>query len=127
MDTLEISEWGRPIVWLMQWSHYGGQAFGWCAYSTKDEAIKHAIFEAKGNVDWETFPDPAKKYPDDDRDSTYPQTLTPLFRVTWGGEGGGYAQVTKTEIEKTFGAADYAMAQVEHIFKRINREKSANV
>ncbi len=117
--TLEISQYGRPIVWLAQWSWYGGGGAGYSLFATKDEAIKYAILQAKENMDWKTFPDPKKLYPDDDRDSLHVPELTPVFRATWVTEGGGYSQVTKCQVDDKFIAADYAVTQVEGIFAQL--------
>jgi len=53
---LEISEWNRPVTWMVRYSWYGGQSINWCLYSTQEEATKHAIWAALGNADWELFP-----------------------------------------------------------------------
>lgn len=110
--------------WLSEWSWYGGQSYGNCAFSTKEEAIKYAIFQAKGSVDWANFPDPKKEYPYDDRDGSNVPVLTPVFRVTWDTEGGGSAQVTEMTVSEEFNwGADYGMKQVESILAALKAKK----
>lgn len=94
---LEVSEYGRYIVWLAEWSWYGGQSRGSCIFSNKEAAIEWARSQTTGNVDWNNFPDPKRKYPDDDRDGSN-SDLTPLFVAQWDTYGGGYASVTRTEV-----------------------------
>lgn len=111
---LDISEFGRPITWLLRWSWYGGKAYGYCLYSSFNEAVKHAIWSALGNVEWSKFPDPTRgSYPYEDRDGSDVPVLTPKFRVTWDSHGGGYAEVVLCEVESKFAAAN--IERVEEI------------
>lgn len=118
MRLVESTESGRPIIWLSRWSWYGGKASGYCCFMDKVEAIKYAIGQARGYVDWPTFPDPAKKYPNDDRDGSNVPELTPVFIATWGeGDEAGSVEVIKTEVCGKYNwAADYLMKQVEEIY-----------
>ena len=93
-NPLEISEWGRYIVWCAESSWYDGKATNSCTFSNCEAAIEWAKFEARGQMDWSNFPDPAKKYPYDDRDGSNPD-LTPVFVATWQG---GSVRVTRTEV-----------------------------
>lgn len=113
---LEISEYGLPIVWLARWSWYGGKALGHCIFSTKREAIKYAIFQAKSYIDWSKFPDPSKgSYPYEERNGSITR-LTPVFRAIWDG---GYSEVERVDVESKFHAADYAQKQVEEIYNKL--------
>ena len=98
-QTLEISEYGRYVVWLAEWSWYDHQSHGSCAFSNKAEAIAYATFQAKGFMDWTNFPDPAKQYPYDDRDGTNNPPLSPTFVARWAN---GYVRVIRTEIADKF-------------------------
>lgn len=100
--TIEISQYGRPILWLAESSWYGGKTHNRCLFINRDAAIKWASFEAEGFVDWANFPDPARKYPYDDRNATEQPVLTPVWRVYWEKEAGGYAQVTRCEASVDF-------------------------
>jgi len=111
-SSLEISKEGRPVVWLADWSTNSGVAFGRCLFTTKEEALKYAVAQALPFMNWQNFPDPSKKYPYDDRDGSK-QELTPIFRASWLG---GWSQVTRTEVEHKFTAADYLMREVNWIF-----------
>jgi hypothetical protein len=119
--VLELSEWGRPIAYECRWSWYGGQATGSCLYATAAEAIKDAIWHAMGNVDWASFPSRGL-YPNEDRDGNESPTLTPLFRAKWDSNGGGYAEVIKSEVCGEFEAAN--KQSVEEIFAGIRRHKN---
>jgi hypothetical protein len=120
VSALAISESGRPIVWLCRWSWYGGQTCGFNVYGTSEEAIRSAIFQAKGFVNWVNFPNQisSEDYPNDDRDGSN-TSLTPLFRATWASDDGGYAEVVKCEVDNLFHAADYAEKQVDEIYQRL--------
>jgi hypothetical protein len=120
MPPLAISEYGRPIVWLCRWSWYGGQTSGSALYSGSEQAIKAAIFQAKEFANWVNFPNRtrAEDYPNEDRDGSN-TGLVPLFRATWGCEGGGYAEVVKCEVDNLFHAAGYAEKQVDEIYQRL--------
>lgn len=120
--NLQISDYGRPVVWHMISSKMGGQVRITETYATKEEAIRHAIFEALGLADWDSFPDPSKEYPYDDRDGSLPD-LDPVFIVRWEKEIGGYALVTRTEVSDSFEAAAYAMQAVEKLYQKILSKK----
>jgi len=102
---LQTSEWGRLVAYLGQTTWYDRQSSNQCLFSNKDEAIRWARFEAQagsGGINWESFPDPRKKYPYDDRDGS--REFTPVFRITWDREGWGKgsATVVKMEISDVF-------------------------
>jgi hypothetical protein len=125
-SELEVSKYGRPIVWLATWKWYGGKSGGFCVFATFKEAMKYAICQAMGDADWENFPDPARgSYPDDDRDGSDTPDLTPKFRVSWDGNGGGYSQVERCEVSGKFNwAADYLQKRVEEIYRSIVERES---
>ena len=110
------------IVWLSTYGWYGEQVTGWTIFSTQEEAIKDAICNAMGDVkDWNSFPSRGK-YPYEDRDGNENPVLTPLFRVTWDSNGGGYAEVTKCEISDKFISAN--IQDVEVIYQKIINKSS---
>jgi hypothetical protein len=119
--VLDVSEWGRPIVYEMSWSWYGGKASGSCLYATEEEAVKHAIWAAMGDIkDWDNFPSRGS-YPYEDRDGNERPRLTPLFRATWDVNGGGHSQVMKCEVCGEFQAAN--ASTVEEIYAKIQAKK----
>lgn len=120
--TLETNQYGQLSIYLAEWSWYGGKSHGLCLFTTKDEAIKWAIFQAISKADWAIFPDPAKLYPYDDRTSLETPELDPLFRVTWdteGGGGGGSSQVSRMVVDDKFTAA--RPWETQAIFDRLAR------
>jgi len=122
-ENLRVFVFGRPTVWIAQWQWYGGKANGFCCFSDQDEAIKYAIFQADGFVDWAIFPDSKKAYPYDDRDGSHVPILSPVFRATWPG---GSSEVSQVRVAPRFDfAADYALGNVDRIFSQIRRKEAA--
>jgi hypothetical protein len=116
--SIEVSEHGRPIIWLVKWSWFGGKCYGFAHYVSKKEALKAAIWYAMGDADWEKFPDHAHgHYPYDDRDWKEGQPLSPPFRIRWNSNGGGKVEVYKIEVMADFQAAN--IDKVTEIYERI--------
>jgi len=66
---LEISEWGRPIIYIADWyykclpgtaaDHISNQ----CVFSTREEAIRWAKFEMRDEIDWKVWQPTTDDYP----------------------------------------------------------------
>jgi hypothetical protein len=122
-ERLRVVVFGRPTVWLAQWKWYAGKATGYCCFSSRDEAIKYAIFQSQGFVDWSTFPDPKKRYPYDDRDGSHIPELSPVFRASWPG---GCSEVSEVRVSDRFDfAADYAQEIVARVFSDLRSRGAA--
>lgn len=95
IQDLEISKWGRFVVYLAEWHNYG--ASGTCVFSNRLAALKWVCREVlmyrPGG--FENFPNPALQYPYEERDGMEKSELTPFFVALW--EKGG-ATITKTEV-----------------------------
>lgn len=101
-EKLTVDQWGRQEVYVAEWQNSIG-ACSRCLFSNLDAAIFFVVSGLGLLVDWDNFPDPAKKYPYEDRNGT--QRFTPVFRVeqTCQTEGWGVGKrltgsVTKMSI-----------------------------
>lgn len=84
-QILHTDEWGSSEVYVADW-YYDTKAdwcprvSGRCLFSSLYPAIFFAITNIYGNVNWEKFPDPTKKYPYEDRNGS-DKRLTPVFKL----------------------------------------------
>jgi hypothetical protein len=89
---LEISEWGRPIIWIADWYYQTlqGSAVPYitnqCVFATRHEAIRWCKFtlQLHGGIDWDTWVSSQADYPymkNSDKEG-----LTPTFIATLEGE-----------------------------------------
>lgn len=99
---LEVSEFGRYVVYVVQWSWYGAKDCGLEIFSTYAEALLAARFNARTFINWKNFPDPRRQYPNDDRDGTEVPVLNPIFVAQWDKEGGGKVEVSSMEVSDRF-------------------------
>lgn len=93
---VEISKYGRPVVWLSEWRSFGGVAVGKCIFTNKAAAIKHA---RENSIAESADVSARRRYPHDNRDGSN-CGLDPVFVSQWETEGGGCSTVTRMEVEK---------------------------
>lgn len=79
MRRLQKDEWGRPIVYVAEWRNGGGGSS--CVFSSLNPAIFFVVSGLIGLADWGRFPDPAKRYPDNDRNGNEPISYDPVFCI----------------------------------------------
>ncbi len=90
----------RGVVFLAQWSWYGGASHGTCVFTSREEAIRYAKFSARGFINWETWTTPQGSYPyESARDDV---RLDPTFRAEWTREKGGFVSVSKMGVCEKF-------------------------
>lgn len=99
MFDLEISKFGRPVVFVADVKWDGGQASNRCLFARRRQAMDWAKDQASlfSRIDWSTWTAPQGEYPEEiARDN---EALNPSFVAKWDDNGGGAVQVTRFEVE----------------------------